>query len=101
MPKGYIIFTEEIHDQEALEAYAAAAVPSVMAAGGTALIAGPTAETVEGQWHGDITVVLEFDTLEAAKAWYDSDVYQAVAPGRHSAATSNVAIFEGFDPPAS
>jgi len=99
MPKGYILFTEEIHDKEALDAYAAAAVPTVIAAGGTALIAGPAADALEGQWHGDTTVVLEFETLEAARAWYHGADYQAVAPGRHSAATSNVAIFEGFAPP--
>ena len=99
MPKGYVVFTEEIHDSEALDAYAAAAVPTVLAAGGTALIAGPAAETVEGQWHGDTTVVLEFETLAQATAWYHGDDYQLVAPGRHSAARSNVAIFEGFELP--
>lgn len=46
------------------------------------LIAGPSAETVEGQGHGDTTVVLEFDTLEVGTA-------------------SNVAIFQGFEPPTS
>jgi len=99
MPKGYIVFTEQIHDREALDAYAAAAVPTVIAAGGTALIAGPAAETVEGHWHGDMTVLLEFETLEAATAWYHGADYQAVASGRQAAASSNVAIFEGFAPP--
>lgn len=101
MPKGYIIFTEEIHDQAALETYAAAAVPTVIAAGGTALIAGQAAETAEGNWHGDTTVLLEFETLEAATAWYHSDDYQSIATGRHAAATSNVALFKGFALPSS
>lgn len=101
MPKGYVIYTEQIHDTQGLEAYAAAAVPTVIAAGGTALIAGPAAETVEGQWHGDTTVLLEFESLAAATAWYHGDSYQAVISGRHSSATSNVAIFEGFTPPIS
>ena len=99
MSKGYVLFTEEIHNQEALEAYAAAAVPSVIAAGGTALIAGPADEVAEGQWHGDTTVLLEFETLEAAKAWYHGTDYQAVAGQRQAAATSNVAFFAGFAPP--
>ncbi len=98
MAKGYIIFTEQIDDHQALEAYAAAAVPTVVAAGGTAVVAGPPAETVEGAWHGDTTVILEFESLEAATAWYHSDDYQTVAGMRHGAATSNVAIFEGFMP---
>ncbi len=100
MSKGYVIFTEKITNQQALDAYAAAAVPTVIAAGGTAIIAGPPTQVAEGDWHGDITVVLEFDTLDAARSWYHSADYQTVASQRHDAATSNVAIFEGFDPPA-
>lgn len=100
MSKGYIIFTERVTDQPALEAYAAAAVPSVLAAGGMAIIAGPANEVVEGEWHGDTTVVLEFDTIEAARSWYNGDAYQSIIAQRHDAATSNVAIFEGFTPPS-
>jgi Domain of unknown function (DUF1330) len=50
MSKGYFIFTEEIHDQEALSAYTMAAMPSVIAAGGTVLIAGPPDHIPEGNW---------------------------------------------------
>ena len=96
MTKGYIIFTEAVHDAAALEAYAAAAGPLVVAAGGNALIAGPPAEVPEGEWHGDTTVVLEFDSVEAAKTWYHSDEYQSLAQRRQAAATTNVAIVAGF-----
>ena len=37
MSKGYVIFTEKISDSDALAAYSAAAVPSVIAAGGPAI----------------------------------------------------------------
>lgn len=96
MNKAYIIFTEKVHDAEAIAAYAAAAAPSVLAAGGKVLIAGPPESTVEGTWHGDTTVVLEFESLDAATSWYHGTAYQTVAPQRHRAATSNVAIFQGF-----
>jgi uncharacterized protein (DUF1330 family) len=99
MTKGYIIFTEHVTDPEGIAAYSAAAVPSVIAAGGTAVIAGPPQRIAEGDWHGNITVVLEFDSLDAANAWYDGPDYQAVIGQRHQSAISNVAIFEGFVPP--
>ncbi len=99
MTKGYVVFTEAIHDQAALDAYAAAATPTVLAAGGTAVVVGPPSEVVEGEWHGDTTIVLEFDSVEAATAWYRSDAYQEVASQRQAAADSNVAIFAGFVPP--
>ena len=99
MSKGYVIFTEKISDSDALAAYSAAAVPSVIAAGGTAIIAGPPHLVAEGNWHGDITVVLEFESVATANAWYTGPDYQAVIGQRHQAATSNVVILEGFTPP--
>lgn len=100
MPKGYIVYTKHVTDPEGIAAYSAAAAPSAIAAGGTVVIAGPAQRVVEGAWHGDITVVLEFPSLDAANAWYDGPEYQAVIDQRHQAAVSNVARFEGFVPPS-
>ena len=100
MPKGYVMFTEEIHDQEALDAYTAAATPIVLAAGAVPVIIAPPQVVVEGAWHGDVTVLLEFESVEAATAWYHSEEYQAVAPQRQAATSSNVAIFGGFELPS-
>lgn len=99
MAKAYVIFTEDVKDRERMDAYAASAVPTVLGSGGTAIIAGPPAEVIEGEWHGTQTVVLEFESVEAAKAWYESDAYQAVVGERHAAADSNAAIFPGFEMP--
>ena len=97
---AYIIFTEDIHDAGAIQAYAAAAVPSVLQYGGVPRIASNATEVVEGEWHGQQTVMIEFESVEAAKAWYDSPEYQAVVGQRHAAATSNAAIFEQFSMPS-
>ncbi|MEO1062096.1 MAG: DUF1330 domain-containing protein [Actinomycetota bacterium] len=101
MTKGYVVFTEAVHDPAALDAYVGPAGATVVAAGGTALVAGPASEVVEGEWHGEITVVLEFESLEAATTWYRSEEYQQLARHRQAATTSNVAIFAGFEPPES
>lgn len=93
---AYIIFTEDISDPAAVQAYAGKAVPTVLAAGGAPKIASGPAHVLEGEWHGQQTVMIEFESVEAAKAWYDSPEYQAVIGERHAAASSNVAIFEGF-----
>ncbi|MGI9607028.1 MAG: DUF1330 domain-containing protein [Acidimicrobiales bacterium] len=98
MAKGYVIFTEDVTDRDKMDAYAAKAVPTFLASGGKALIAGPAEEVPEGEWHGNQTVVLEFESLDAAKAWYHSDGYQAIIGEREAAATSNAVIFAGFEP---
>jgi uncharacterized protein (DUF1330 family) len=101
MPKGYVIFTEDIRDEAAITAYAQQAIPTIMQAGGRVIVADDAPEPIEGSWHGQRTVVLEFDTVEAARDWYRSREYQAVAGLRHAAADSNAAIVAGFELPAS
>lgn len=99
MPKGYVIFTEDVKDQERMNAYAGSAVPTVLGSGGSPVIAGPPDEVIEGEWHGTQTVVIEFESVQAAKDWYNSDAYQAVIGERHASADSNAAIFSGFEMP--
>lgn len=41
-------------------------------------------------------VVLQFPTIEDAKAWYDSPAYQAALPFRKDAADWRVVIVEGL-----
>lgn len=101
MPKGYAIFTEKVNDEGGMGAYAQAALPTVFAAGGTVIVAGPPTDVLEGEWHGNQTVILEFASVEAARAWYKSPEYQAVIGKRHAAAESNGVIFGGFEIPTS
>ena len=100
MPKGYVIFTEDIHDDAGIGVYAQQAVPTIVQAGGRIIVADDAPEPIEGSWHGQRTVVLEFDTVEAARNWYRSHEYQGVVGLRHAAADSNAAIVTGLEMPA-
>jgi uncharacterized protein (DUF1330 family) len=94
MPKGYVILTEAIKDPEGMKAYARAAGAAM---GGVNILAVDTKPAVvEGHWHGDQTVVLEFESVEAARAWYESDAYQEAAKLRQAAADCNAVILSGF-----
>ena len=73
MPKGYVILTEKITDPEGMKAYGRAA--SAAMGNVTILAVDPKPEVLEGEWHGHQTVVLEFDCVEDARAWYDSETY--------------------------
>jgi uncharacterized protein (DUF1330 family) len=100
MPKGYVIFTEDIRDDAGISVYAQQAVPTIIQAGGRILVVDDAPELIEGSWHGKRTVVLEFDSVEAARNWYRSPEYQGVVGLRHAAADSNVAVVAGFEMPA-
>ncbi|WP_199254845.1 DUF1330 domain-containing protein [Mycolicibacterium mengxianglii] len=92
--KGYVIITEAIKDPEGMKAYGAAAMKAM---GGAKVLAADTkAETIEGEWHGNQTVLLEFESVEAAKQWYYSDEYQAALKLRQAAADCNGVIISGF-----
>ncbi len=95
MPKAYVIFTETIRDAAGMDAYAAKAMPTIMQAA-TVLAADGSPQVLEGDWAGDRTVILEFDSAEAARAWYDSPDYQEAMPLRRAAADANVVIVAGL-----
>jgi uncharacterized protein (DUF1330 family) len=98
MAKGYVILTEAIKDPEGMRAYGKA-VGAAM--GGVSILAVDTApKVVEGSWHGDQTVVLEFESVDAARAWYESEAYQKAAKLRQAAADCNAVIVAGFETPS-
>jgi len=99
MPKGYVIFTEDIRDEAGIGVYARQAIPTIMQAGGRVIVADDAHELIEGSWHGKRTVILEFDSVEAARNWYRSPGYQGVVGLRHAAADTNVVIVAGFEMP--
>jgi uncharacterized protein (DUF1330 family) len=100
VPKGYVIFTEDVHDPAAMGEYGRAAAPTIRQYGGRTLVYQPGTEALEGSWHGTQTVIVEFDSVEAARTWYDSAEYAAARPMREAAARSNAVIVAGFEMPS-
>ena len=49
------------------------------------------AETIEGAPPGPQTVIIKFESKEAAKTWYQSEEYQAVV-GKRLAATAGFSV---------
>ena len=93
MPKAYIIVTEDVKDEAGMAEYIKAATPTLADAKLLAFDGAP--EVLEGEWHGPQTVLIEFESVEAAKAWYDSDEYKAARPLRTAAADCKLVIISG------
>jgi uncharacterized protein (DUF1330 family) len=94
MPKGYVIITEDITDPVRMAEYSKAAGQAM--AGATLLSVDPTPEVLEGAWHGSQTVVMEFESVDAAREWYHSDAYQEAIKLREAAADCNGVIVSGI-----
>ena len=97
MAKGYVILTEAIKDPEGMKDYAKAAGAAM---GPATILAVSPPQIIEGDWHGHQTVVLEFESVEAARGWYESEAYQKAAKLRQAAADCNGVILAGFEAPA-
>ena len=100
MPKGYVILTEVVHDPDGMRAYSKAAGAAMAGSGVKVLVVDQQPEVLEGEWPATQTVVLEFESVDAARAWYTSDAYQAAAQLRHDAADTDAVIVAGFDLPS-
>ncbi|HQS30234.1 MAG: hypothetical protein B7X59_01890 [Polaromonas sp. 39-63-203] len=96
MPSAYIIVDMLISDMAQYKHYMAAAPAAVAAAGGEYLVRGGRFETMEGQWQPGRIAMLRFPDFDAAKAFYDGEMYRA-ARAKRAGATQffNMVLVEG------
>lgn len=91
----YFIFTRErLRDKSEMDTYTKLVGPTLQGHPVKPLAAYGKHETVEGA-PIDGAVVLEFPTVEAAKAWYNSPAYQEVVRHRFAGADYRAFITEG------
>src|SRR5262247_3297951 len=88
---AYFIAQYVVKDPKLYREYQAAAGPTIQASGGEVIAFDVAAETIEGTPPGPQTVILKFESTEAAKAWYESPAYHAVV-GKRLAATQGFSI---------
>jgi uncharacterized protein (DUF1330 family) len=96
MKKGYAVILLDVHDQVRYVDYARRATEIEDRHGGRPLVASDAEEVVEGDWPAERVVVLEFPSLDHARAWYNDPDYQDLIPFRREATSSNILFVEGF-----
>ena len=96
MPKAYLISAyQEVNNHDALAAYTKLAAPALIAAGGKFLARGmPSVVKESGKLQR--TVLIEFESLQAALDAYESDAYQiAMKELKGNAVVRDIRIIEG------
>ncbi len=91
---AYWFSSADVIDEAALAEYAKLARPAIEGHGGRYLARGGRHVTLEGQ-ERQRHVILEFDSMEAAQACYDSPEYQAALVFAKKAVVRDVVIVEG------
>ena len=96
MTAYWISIYQEIIDEAKVAAYAELAGPALRAAGGTYVARGLPDETYEsGQ--KTRTVVIEFESVEAARAAHDSPAYQNALAALDGGAVRDMRIVPGVE----
>jgi uncharacterized protein (DUF1330 family) len=93
---AYVIVNVTVHDPARYEEYKRLATPTVSAYGGRYVARGGPVEVREGGWAPSRLVILEFPTVERARAWWDSPEYAPAKAVRQSCADTQLVIAEGL-----
>lgn len=93
---AYVIVDIDILDPQGYEEAKRLTPATVAAYGGRYLARGGRSESLEGVWSPKRLVVLEFESIERAKQWWDSPEYRPVKAARRSFAAVNMVVIEGI-----
>jgi len=93
---AYIIAEMNITDPAGYEEYKRVAPPTIAKYGGRYIARGGETAVLEGDWTPGRLVILEFESLEKAKAWYESPEYAVARNIRKGKATMRVVVTAGL-----
>jgi uncharacterized protein (DUF1330 family) len=96
MPAGYVIADIEVKDPEAYADYRGLSTAAAEKHGGEFLVRGGATETLEGGWQPSRFVIIRFESVEAARRWYESPDYSEARAVRQRAAESTLLLAEGI-----
>ena len=94
---AYIVVEVEVEDPVRYEDYKKMVPPTLAAYGGRFLVRGGKVENLEGDWSPKRFVMLEFPSVDQAKAWWGSSEYAEAKALRQATAKSQLIVVEGFE----
>jgi uncharacterized protein (DUF1330 family) len=92
---AYIIADLVITDLDGFRAYQQRVGATLAPYGGTLLVRGGAHETMEGDWHPQTLVILQFESVDQAWRWYRSPEYTALSDLRKQSSITQAVVVEG------
>ncbi len=92
---AYIVAQLKVGDPAAFQRYREAVTPLVDRFGGRFRVRGGELDVLEGDWAWPRLVIIEFQSKDAARLFYELPEYQQMLSLRQAASQSTVAIVEG------
>ena len=95
---AYVIAQIEITNPKQYAEYAKQVPATIARHGGRYLARGGKSEMLEGRQTGKRIAIVEFESYERAKDWYESDEYRGPKALRQGASISSLILVEGIKP---
>jgi uncharacterized protein (DUF1330 family) len=92
---AYVVVQVDVKDPVRYEAYKKMVPSSLEKYGGRFLVRGGKTHTMEGDWAPARFVLVEFPSVERAKAWWASTEYAEAKALRQATAESQLIVVEG------
>lgn len=92
---GYVLLNVEVTDRAAFEDLVERAPAGVEAHGGEYLIRGGAVEAVQGDWTPHRVVLVKFDSIEQARAWWRSSDHVELRGAFDRCANTTAMLVEG------
>lgn len=93
---AYLIVDAKSSDPVRMADYRRLAQVAVDHHGGRYLVRGGACESLEGHWTPERIVVVQFDSMERARAFYDSPEYKAAREVRKDCSHFDMLLVEGY-----
>ena len=93
----YMISDITVRDRTAFEIYRIRAADAIHTYGGRYLARFGEVQVLEGSWNPNMIVVIEFPTLEQARAWHRSPEYALALEVRDKALSRNLILVDGLN----
>jgi uncharacterized protein (DUF1330 family) len=93
---AYVIANIQITDTDRYPEYASRVPQTIERHGGRYLARGGKVEVLEGEWEPQRLVILEFESMERLREWYDSPEYDPLKQLRGEVADSQLVVVEGL-----
>jgi uncharacterized protein (DUF1330 family) len=93
---AYIVVQVDVQDPVRYENYKKLVPPSLEKFGGRFVVRGGKTETLEGTWTPKRFVIVEFPSVERAKAWWASREYADAKALRQATASTQMIVAEGL-----
>jgi uncharacterized protein (DUF1330 family) len=92
---AYVLANVTVTDPVRYEDYRRLVTPTLEAYGGRFIARGGRIEVLEGDWHPNRLVILEFPSVEQARAWWSSPAYSEAKAIRQATSIGTLLVLEG------